>query len=150
MNILNASHKKRAMSDLSAAQWQADGLLEARSEVEQCRIAKGLRDQRNPKGQAAFAKAGGDGDCREIQQVYEVGIEAEIGADIDEDIRLDLGAALHEVFQLRIFADLCGNFEPADIDGTHQKVGAEIAADEITRRRNLFRHLNAALITRDS
>ena len=66
--------KNGQMSDLGGAQWQADDLLEAGSEVEQCRIAKGLRDQRNSKGQAVLAEAGGDGYCREIQQVHEVGI----------------------------------------------------------------------------
>src|SRR6516162_9553162 len=73
--------KSGQISDLGGAQWRVDDLLEARSEVEQCRIAKGLRYQRNPKGHAAFTEAGGDGDCREIQQVHEVGIEAEIGVE---------------------------------------------------------------------
>src|SRR6516165_9429927 len=73
--------KNGQMSDLAGAQWQVDDLLATRSEVEQCRIAKGLGDQSNPKGQAAFAKAGRDGDCREIQQVDEVGIEPEIGVE---------------------------------------------------------------------
>lgn len=39
--------------------------------------------------------------------------------------------AAHEVFQLGILGDLGGDFEPADIDRAHQKLGAEIAADEI-------------------
>ena len=69
------------MSDLGGTKWQADDLLEALSKVEHCRITKGLRDQRNSKGQAAFAETGGEGDCREVQQVYEVGIEAEIGVE---------------------------------------------------------------------
>jgi hypothetical protein len=62
---------------------------------------------------------------------HDAGIEAEIGADINEDVRLDLGAGADEVLQLRIFADLCRYFEAADIDRANQKVGAEIAADEI-------------------
>src|SRR6516164_388029 len=73
--------KDGQMSDPCGAQWQADALLAARPEVDQCSIAKGLRDQRNPKGQSAFAKAGRDGDRREIQQVDEVGIEPEIGVE---------------------------------------------------------------------
>src|ERR1700746_2034552 len=79
--LLMRRTKNGQMSDPGGAQWQADDLLAARSEGDQCRIAKGLRDQRNPKGQSAFAKAGRDGDRREIQQVDEVGIEPEIGVE---------------------------------------------------------------------
>ncbi|HEX8808804.1 MAG TPA: hypothetical protein VF760_07395 [Xanthobacteraceae bacterium] len=43
-----------------------------------------------------------------------------------------IAAALRtKLFQLGIRGDLGGDFEPADIGRTHQKLGAEIAADEI-------------------
>jgi hypothetical protein len=63
---------------------------------------------------------------------HDTGIEAEIGADIDEHVGLERGAARGEIPQLAIFADLRRNLEAADIDRAHQKVGPEIAADEIT------------------
>jgi hypothetical protein len=62
---------------------------------------------------------------------HDAGIEAEIGADIDEQIRLELGAGAYEIPQLRVFANLGRNLQPTDIGGTNQKVRAEIAADEI-------------------
>ena len=69
---------------------------------------------------------------------HDAGVEAEIGADIDEYIRPEFGAGAHEIPQFRIFADLGGNLQAADIDGTHQKVRAEIAADEIMAAMNEF------------
>jgi ABC-type glucose/galactose transport system permease subunit len=41
-------------------------------------------------------------------------------------------APRNEIFQLGIFGDFGGDFEAADIGRAHQKLGAEIAADEIT------------------
>jgi hypothetical protein len=51
--------------------------------------------------------------------------------DVDENIGLERGGAAREVRELVVFADLGRNFEPADIARPHQKIGAEIAADEI-------------------
>ena len=64
----------------------------------------------------------------------DAGVEPKIGADIDEDVRFNRRRAAHEVFQLGILGDLGGDFEPADIDRAHQKLGAEIAADEFRQR----------------
>ncbi len=65
-------------------------------------------------------------------------VEPEIGADIDEDVRFDRGSAAHEIFQLAMLGDLGGNFEAADIGRAHQKLGAEIAADEIAAAMDEF------------
>ena len=42
-------------------------------------------------------------------------VQPEIGADVDKQIRFDLGGAAHEVFQLVMLGDFGGDFEPADI-----------------------------------
>ena len=67
----------------------------------------------------------------------DAGVEAKIGADIDEDIGFEAAAA-YEIFQLAMLGDFGGNFEAADIGGAHQKLGAEIAADEITAAMDEF------------
>ena len=58
-------------------------------------------------------------------------IESQIGADIDKDVWFDRSGAAHEISQLVMLGDLGRDFEAADIGRAHQKLGAEIAADEI-------------------
>jgi hypothetical protein len=81
----------------------------------------------------AIAPVGLEQDGARHQPVLQqnAGVESKIGADIDEDVRLDRRRAAHEVLQLGILGNLGGDFEPADIGRAHQKFGAEIAADEI-------------------
>ena len=62
---------------------------------------------------------------------HDAGVKAEIGADVDEDIRRNLAADANEALQFPVFADMGGNFETADILRVDQKIGAEIAANEI-------------------
>jgi hypothetical protein len=42
-------------------------------------------------------------------------IESEIGADIDEDVRLDLRGAAQEIFQLVMLGDVGRDFQAPDI-----------------------------------
>jgi hypothetical protein len=65
-------------------------------------------------------------------------VEPKIGAHIDEDVRFDRRSAAHEIFQLAMLGDLGGDLEPADIGRAHQKLGAEIAADEIAAAMDEF------------
>jgi len=65
-------------------------------------------------------------------------VEPEIGADIDEDVGFDRSGAAHEIFQFAMLGNLGGDFEAADIGRAHQKLGAEITADEIAAAMDEF------------
>ena len=79
----------------------------------------------------AIAAIGLEQDGARHQSVLheDAGVEPKIGADVDEKIRLDRGGAADEIFQL---------LQPADIDRAHQKLGAEITANEIAAAMDEF------------
>jgi hypothetical protein len=81
----------------------------------------------------AIAAIGLEQDGSRHQQVLEqdASVEPKIGADIDENVGLDCSDAADEILQLAMLGDLGRDFEAADIGRAHQKLGAEIAADEI-------------------